>query len=201
MSVNNSDGRIGPSSRGYLKTNGKFYIGSIRLLFMLAVYFYLFISASGQLVDKVKYYDVTGNTTEEFVRNWWTIQGKLGFQGYCEWQPIMNHTHIRTPHGFRASRLNLKVNVTLTLPRAKYPYDMPEVTRTWYNKRIQEIYNHEYTHRAFKVQFYNEFLQDYNRLPAYRTADGLYNATNALLWKHYNNTKAKDARFDKNGHK
>ena len=96
MSVNNTDdGRIGTSSRGYLKTT-KFNTGSIRLLFIIAVYFYFLIYASGQLVDRIKYYDVAGETTEEFGRNWNRIQQAQGFQGYCWWKPEMNHSHIQT---------------------------------------------------------------------------------------------------------
>ena len=202
MSVNNNDYRIGPSSRGYLKTRGRFSIGSIRLLFILAIYFYFFISASAQLVDSIKYYDVTGNTTREFVRNWNSIQKAQGFQGYCLWKPEMKHFHVRTFQGqYKATRLNLKVYVQLTLPRPKYPYDMPQETRYWYSKKIQQIYDHEYKHRAYKVEFYNQFMRDYNNLPTYRSTRELYGATNNLLWKHYNNTKAKDARFDRNGHK
>lgn len=200
MSVNNTDGRIGTSSRGYLKTT-KFNTGSIRLLFIIAVYFYFFIFANGQLVDRIKYYDVAGETTEEFGRNWNRIQQAQGFQGYCLWQPVMKHSHVQTRWGFKASNLNLKVYVTLTLPRVKYPYDMPRETRLAYSKQIQHIYAHEYTHRAFKVQFYNEFMRDYNKLAAMRTSQGLYAETNRLLWKHYNNTKAKDAHFDRNGHR
>jgi len=200
MSVNNTDGRIGTNSRGYLKTT-KFNTGSIRLLFIIAVYFYFLICANAQLVDRIKYYDVTGETTAEFGKNWNATQLKLGFQGYCWWKPVMSHSHIETRWGYRPSNLNLKVYVTLTLPRVKYPYDMPHETRVYYSQRIKAIYDHEYRHRAFKVQFYNEFMRDYNRLPAMRSSQGLYNETNRLLWKHYNNTKAKDAHFDRNGHK
>lgn len=198
MSVNNNDYRIGPSSRGYLKARGRFYTGSIRLLFIFVVYFNFLIYANGQLVDKVKYYDVTGGTAEEFTQNWHRIQRTLGFRGLCEWQPKMNHSHIQTRWGYKPSILNLKVYVTLTLPRFKYPYSMPSVTKDWYNRQLQMIYNHEYKHRAFKIEFYNQFIRDYNRLPAYRSVDALYGATNQLLWRHYNNTKAKDAQFDKN---
>ena len=200
MSVNISDNRIGPSSRGYLVTT-KLNTGSIRLLFICAVYFYLFISAQGQLVDRVKYYDVRGNTTREFVANWHRIQNAQGFAGYCLWQPIMNHSHIHNSFGFRASNLNLKVYVTLTLPRVWFPEDMPSITRDHFVRQVREIYAHEYKHRQYKIEFYNEFMRDYNRLRSYRTRQELYNETSRLLWKHYNQTKAKDAFFDRNGHK
>ena len=112
----------------------------------------------------------------------------------------MKHSHIQTPLGFKASNLNLKVNVLLVLPRPFYPADMPTMTRYDFSKRIQGTYDHEYTHRAFKIQFYNNFVRDFNRLPAMPTVDGVYLAANRLLWKHYNQTKANDAFFDRNGH-
>ena len=201
MSVNNTDdGRIGTNSRGYLKTT-KFCTGSIRLLFIVAVYFYFFISANGQLIDSVKYYHIKGDTAREFTFNWFRIQKAQGFRGYCLWQPKMNHSYIKTPNGYKATKLDLKVYVELTLPRPHYPYDMPTMTRSDFSDKIQKIYDHEYTHRAFKIQFYNEFLREFKRLPPARTSDSLYRMTNNLLWKHYNHTKAKDAFFDKNGHK
>jgi predicted secreted Zn-dependent protease len=200
MSVNNIDDSLGTSSRGYLKTT-KFNTGSIRLLFISAVYFYLFISAQGQLVDKIKYYDIKGDTAREFTQNWLRIQNELGFAGYCLWQPKMSHSYTHNSFGFRASNLNLKVHVTLTLPRIYLPEDMPSQTRDFYIRQVREIYAHENVHRQFKIQFYNEFLKDYNRLRSYSTTHQLYDETNKLLWKHYNQTKAKDARFDANGHR
>jgi len=199
MSVNNTGDRIGTSSRGYLKTT-RFYTGSIRLLFILAVYFYFFISAEGQLVDRIKYYDVTGKTTAEFTANWVATIRAQGFQGYCLWQPVMKHSFTKTRQGFKASSLDLKVYVTLTLPRVKFPDEMPTSTRHEYSQQIQHIYNHEYAHRKYKIQFYNEFLRLYNRLPAYRTQEGLYGATNALLWKLHRDTVARDAFFDMKAH-
>jgi len=201
MSVNKVDSSLGTSSRGYLKTT-KFNTGSIRLLFIIAIYFYLFISASGQLVDRIKYYDVSGKTAEEFGRNWNAVQHAQGFQGYCWWKPVMNHSHVQTRWGCKASNLNLKVHVILTLPRVvKFPDDMSEDVKAEYIHRIKTIYAHEYKHRAFKIEFYNEFMRDYNRLPHFRTAGELYNQTNKLLWKHYENTKAKDAFFDMKAHR
>ena len=43
-------------------------------------------------------------------------------------------------------------------------------------------------------------MRDFNRLPAMQNTDALYAASNQLLWNLYNNTKAKDALFDRNGH-
>ena len=200
MGVNNVGNSLGTNSRGYLKTT-KFNTGSIRLLFICAVYFYILISsANGQLVDRIKYYDVTGRNTADFNANW---QGKVaaqGFLGYCLWQPFMSHSYIQTSWGYKPSKLNLKVHVTLTLPRVKFPEDMPTATRYDYSQLIQKIYNHEYQHRRLKIEFYNQFVKEFNRLPAYRTIGEMNQATNKLLWKLYNNTKAKDAWFDRNSH-
>ena len=202
MSVNNVGDSLGPSSRGYLKkAEGRLYIGSVRLLSFIAVYFYFLISASGQLVDEVKYYDVRGGTTKEFAHNWLRIQSNLGFAGYCLWQPKMNHSHTYTSFGYRASNLNLKVYVTLTLPRVWFPEDMPSMTRDAYARQVREIWKHEYAHRHFKIQFYDDFMKDFNRLPSYRSTQELYSQTNKLLWKHYKQTKAKDAKWDISGHK
>ena len=200
MSVNNiDDDSLGTSSRGYLKTT-KFNTGSIRLL-LFVVYFYFLIFVNAQLVDKVKHYHIKGETTKEFTLNWFRIQNTQGFAGYCLWQPKMNHSYIQTRRGYKATKLDLKVYVTLTLPRPHYPKNMPTMTRFDFSERVQEIYLHEYTHRAYKLQFYNEFMREFNQLPAARTVGGLYDMTNKLLWKHYERTKAKDAYFDRNGHK
>ena len=197
MSVINTNDRIGLNSRGYLKTIKWFNTGPIRLLFIF-VFLNYYISAHAQLVDSVKFYDIKGKTTKEFVQNYFRIQNAQGFRGYCWWKPIMKHSHIQTPLGFKASNLNLKVNVTLVLPRPFYPKNMPTMTRYDFEQRIKFTYEHEYTHRAFKIQFYNNFVRDFHRLPAMPTVDGVYIAANRLLWKHYNQTKANDAFFDKN---
>ena len=197
MSVINTNDGIGLNSRGYLKIIKWFNTGPIRLLFIF-VFLNYYISAHAQLVDSVKFYDIKGKTTKEFVQNFFRIQNAQGFRGYCWWKPIMKHSHIQTPLGFKASNLNLKVNVTLVLPRPFYPKNMPTMTRYDFEKRIKFTYEHEYTHRAFKIQFYNNFVRDFNRLPAMPTVDGVYLAANRLLWKHYNQTKANDALFDKN---
>ena len=199
MSVNNTGDSLGTSSRGYLKTT-KFNTGSIRLLFICAVYFYFFISASGQLVDRIKYYNVTGKDTAEFNANWSAKVTAQGFLGYCLWQPFMNHSYIQTRWGYKASKLNLKVHVTLTLPKPKYPYNMSTQKRYEYSKLIQKIYDHEYAHRKNKIIFYNQYVREFNRLPAYRTVREMNTATNQLLWKLYNETKVKDALFDRVSH-
>jgi len=197
MSVINTNDGIGLNSRGYLKTIKWFNTGPIRLLFIF-VFLNFNISAHAQLVDSVKFYDIKGKTTKEFVQNYFRIQNAQGFRGYCWWQPIMKHSHIQTPLGFKASNLNLKVNVLLVLPRPFYPKNMPTMTRYDFEKRIKFTYEHEYTHRAFKIQFYNNFVRDFHRLPPMPTVDGVYLAANRLLWKHWNQTRANDALFDKN---
>ena len=173
---------------------------SVKLLIIVGAYFGYLKCAHGQIVDRIKYYDVRGANTREFVRNWYAIQQKQGFAGYCLWQPFMKHDWQQTPWGIQATRLDLKVQVTLTLPRAHYPSDMPLETRRMFSRQIQEIYNHEYTHRKYKVDFYRQFHRDFSRLGAKRTRSELYEASNRLLWKLYNETKAKDALFDRNGH-
>jgi len=173
---------------------------SLRLLILVAAYFGCLKCAHAQLVDRIKYYDVTGATTREFVHNWHAIQRQQGFAGYCWWQPKMKHGFVRTPWGYRFTNLDLKVYVTLTLPRVKYPSDMPIETRHFFSRQIQDIYDHEYTHRKYKIEFYRQFVQEFNRLPAMQNTDALYVASNRLLWKLYNETKAKDALFDRNGH-
>ena len=197
MSVINTNDGIGLNSRGCLKTIKWFNTGPIRLLFIF-VFLNFNISAHAQLVDSVKFYDIKGKTTKEFAQNFFRIQNAQGYQGLCSWQPMMSHSYIQTRFGFKASNLNLKVNVLLVLPRPFYPDNMPTMTRYDFEKRIKLTYEHEYTHRAFKIQFYNNFVRDFHRLPPMPTVDGVYFAANQLLWKHYNQTKANDALFDKN---
>jgi predicted secreted Zn-dependent protease len=64
----------------------------------------------------------------------------------------------QTPWGHKPTNLDLKVYVTLTLPRVKYPGDMPLETRRYFSRQIQAIYNHEYTHRKYKIEFYTQFV-------------------------------------------
>lgn len=174
---------------------------SLRQLILMAACFSYLECAHAQLVDRVKHYEVRGTDTHEFIRNWHAIQRQQGFVGYCWWQPKLKHGFTRTKQGYRATNLNLKVFVILTLPRVQYPDDMPLETRRYFSRQIQAIYDHEYTHRKYKMEFYKQFVHEFNQLPVMPNAGALFAATNQLLWKLYNNTKAKDALFDRNGHK
>ena len=49
---------------------------SVKLLIIVGAYFGYLKCAHGQIVDRIKYYDVRGANTREFVRNWYAIQQK-----------------------------------------------------------------------------------------------------------------------------